>query len=123
LSLAPILLVPIPFGKHRGRKLAEVIKDDPHWVVWLAEEGTSSVWRRGAALALGLLDDEEDATEPSDVLAAIALPLVVFQFEEAVALYMNDPHVGPAMDFAKKLLRGLCEDITHKSFDPAEVPL
>jgi len=121
LSQALILRVPVPFGKYRGRTLAEIVRDDAQWVIWLAEEGSNSTWRRGASLALGLLDDEEDGTEPSDVLASVAMPRITFEFEQAVAIYIRDPRVGAAMQYATRVLRKLCEEYTNKPFPP-EVP-
>lgn len=57
-NIAEIKAQVLPFGRHKGKTMAEVLKKDREYIVWLAEKSDNANWK---PLAQKLLADERQS--------------------------------------------------------------
>jgi uncharacterized protein (DUF3820 family) len=105
-------------GRHKGKKLVEC---PPDYLLWLAENSESNVYRRAALEVLGLAEGidgkPEDDTEPDPTSAAVALPGVTFRWWQAMLAEFGDD--AAALEVVEKglaKLKALCTEFTHKGW-------
>lgn len=109
----------LPFGRHRGQRLADV---PPDYLAWLCDHAESPALRLLAKKELGLdvvLDDEQ---EPRADLAAVALPGVVWRWNEAMrAKFAADPPALVVVAAGLTELQKLTTEYTRKPWPNEEV--
>lgn len=105
----------LPHGRHRGRLLTEVPID---YLVWLADEHSSPTVRALARQALRLGEEaDEDGTEPSRALAAVALPGITYRWWQAMRGEFDEDRLAlEVVGRGLHHLQRLCTEYTRKSW-------
>lgn len=108
----------MPFGKYRGLPVPHLPED---YLRWLLDQPGVSVDVKNAAREALDVDLPEDDTEPDPSSAAVALPAIVFEWQQRMEeLCVGDDSALTVVRDGLELLKQLCSKYTGKPW-PTEI--
>jgi uncharacterized protein (DUF3820 family) len=104
----------LPFGKHKGQRVADVPQDYLHW---LLDSPRTSAGLKKTISAFLEIDVAEDATEPEPVTAAVALPYVTWLWsQEMNKRYLLDDAARKVVADGEAVLKRICTTFANKQW-------
>jgi hypothetical protein len=108
------------FGKHEGEHVSELPEAYCRWA--LDQKWISARLREAISDRLGI-DQDEDDTEPSGVLASVAFPLIVWKWQETMrAEFSRDFSALLVVERGLAELKTLCSEYTNRPWLEGSTP-